>query len=303
MEEVADPNSPCYRPTMFFDGILGLVITTTATLYALYADDLRILFATPSSDQYFCNASFAVIVLFTAEFVIFSAGKKKFVYSFFFWLDMVSICSLALDVDWLWTPLMAAFAFSDNLDSSKGYNVVRAGRASRIGTRAGRMMRFVRIVRLIRLVMSFSTLRSKKKSISAPLKDSTSVTDAEKVDFIRSNFGNNISKFIMQRVILGVLVMLVILTLLTPDQNDFSALSAAIMLDAYSTSSIPVSPTELQRLVSTLQLYYGDLLMFLSIGGVEYVKSYKLLTLRDSEMTSETYNSIIITTSTKYITD
>lgn len=77
---------------------------TIVTVYALLADDLRVIYAPKSSDPVFTNLVIISLVMFSLELILSCFGYEEYFNSFFFWLDLVSTASLITDIE----PLMNA---------------------------------------------------------------------------------------------------------------------------------------------------------------------------------------------------
>lgn len=74
---------------------------TVVTIYALYADDIRILAFDKAADPTFHDITFVCLVLFLTEFMVFTLVKPEYPLSFSFWMDIVSSVSLIFDIPWL----------------------------------------------------------------------------------------------------------------------------------------------------------------------------------------------------------
>ena len=122
------------------DNNVVVVFMTAITIYALFFDDIRIIFFMKPSDDIFFGISTAALFFFTLELVLASLAKpKEYFLHFFFWLDLVSTLSLIPDIGWIW----------DNIT-----NVQSADNATSLAktSRAGRVTRVIRVIRLIRLI-------------------------------------------------------------------------------------------------------------------------------------------------------
>ena len=75
---------------------------TLITCYALFADDLRIIFFAKDMDEFFSWMTFVCIFLYTFEFMAGSCVIKGYLNSFFFWIDVLSTVSMVPDCSWLW---------------------------------------------------------------------------------------------------------------------------------------------------------------------------------------------------------
>jgi len=82
------------------------------TLYALFADDIRLWAFNKSSDPYFFSFMICALILFAIEIIINSIVVDDYKYSFFFWLDIIATISLIPDIDWLINPLTDLYEFS-----------------------------------------------------------------------------------------------------------------------------------------------------------------------------------------------
>lgn len=124
-----------------FSGIL--------VIYSLFGDDIRQVSVGPDSDQYFYWSTGFVLIFFSIEIILTSYSESDYIFSFFFWLDVISTASLIFDIA-PWTNVIL-----DNQDDTYNYGTgqaIRAARTSRIGTRAAKIARIIRLIRLIRIV-------------------------------------------------------------------------------------------------------------------------------------------------------
>ena len=81
-------------------------IMTALTVYALFGDDLRLLFFTKSADFFFDLLTSISMLAFVVEIVISSIAKKdEYLFSFYFWLDVIATISLILDISWIWNEI------------------------------------------------------------------------------------------------------------------------------------------------------------------------------------------------------
>jgi hypothetical protein len=79
------------------------------------------------ADFYFNIVTFIVLIIFLLEIIVVSILNKKYLFSFFFWLDLISSISMILDITFINDAV-----FGNN---SNSLSVARAGRAARVGTR------------------------------------------------------------------------------------------------------------------------------------------------------------------------
>jgi hypothetical protein len=54
----------------------------------------------PESDGIFYGITISAMIIFTLEILLYSYSKEAYVFSFFFWLDVISTLSLIQDIGW-----------------------------------------------------------------------------------------------------------------------------------------------------------------------------------------------------------
>lgn len=150
------------------ESIPGTILMTLATVYCLFGDSIRVAALPPSVDNTFVGLSVTCLVLFFLEFMCFCIWKPKYCLSFFFFLDLVAVLSLIPEIPFMWEPIMHGFGVQAESEggaiSSANLVAVRAGRASRAGTRAGRLLRFTRLVRFLRVAKLYKYVEDEDES-------------------------------------------------------------------------------------------------------------------------------------------
>jgi hypothetical protein len=124
----------------FIDHNAVVAFMTLITIYALFFDDLRVLLFPAGADVVFYAITLFGMICFAIEIVLASYSKEGYLWSFFFWLDIISTLSMLPDIGWIWDPLIGGGDHSaDATDLAKT-------------SRAGRVTRVIRVIRLIRLI-------------------------------------------------------------------------------------------------------------------------------------------------------
>lgn len=184
------------------DGNAVTGIMTVVTLFALFMDDIRRAAMPKEADIPIAWISLLAMVLFATELVLRVYSQKGYLWSFFFYLDLVATLSCITDITLL---------FNNGASSGGGgAEIARAGRAARTGTRVGRLVRLVRIIRVVKLV----ALVGKKASQH----DDDEEAQKKKLEEARpSQLGKKLNAIIGQTVILGVLVLMLGMNLLQAD--------------------------------------------------------------------------------------
>mmetsp|Transcript_6755 Transcript_6755/g.10816 ORF Transcript_6755/g.10816 Transcript_6755/m.10816 type:complete len:397 (+) Transcript_6755:62-1252(+) len=212
-------------------------LTTLLTFYALFGDDMRLLFTDKPADQIFDIVTIATMAIFFLEVVVCSVGKAGYLFGFFFFLDMVSTVTLVLDITWVAEELFGDSISKDsNAQESSGggstggdsAQAARAARMSRAGTKAGRVVRLIRLMRLIRL---FKIFRNPKSMMTqefwiepgGDFEDDDVVQNADQ----ESAVSKKLSEMTTRRVIMLVLSIMLTLPFFQADMyKDFLSTSA-----------------------------------------------------------------------------
>jgi len=90
----------------FLDSTVIIVIMSLATIFVLFADDVKTLALPISSDFGMDVTKTICFALFLIEVILSSIAKKGYVLSFFFWLDLISTLSLIQDIGFMINPLI-----------------------------------------------------------------------------------------------------------------------------------------------------------------------------------------------------
>ncbi len=88
------------------DNLVFHIFVLFISIYSLFFEDIMILCLPTSVDHPFEYVTEAVFFFFFTEFMILTIAKKKFIGSFYFYLDIVSVTSLLPNVPLIWDPLM-----------------------------------------------------------------------------------------------------------------------------------------------------------------------------------------------------
>jgi hypothetical protein len=97
------------------------------------------------ADNIFYSITFSCIIFFTLEVILASYAKPDYIYSFFFWLDIVSILSMIPDVGWFWDVIIGT-----NSSSKSAFELAKTSKSGRV-TRVIRIIRLIRLIRIVKL--------------------------------------------------------------------------------------------------------------------------------------------------------
>jgi ADP-sugar diphosphatase len=193
------------------------------TIVALFGDDVRLLLLPKGADSAVSAFTFIIFLLFALEWACQCLFKPDYIYSLFFWLDLLATASLITDVIFIYeaifgdqvaietieimcVPASAHYGTTaDDLMTQAGAGdagqMARTGRAARVATRTARLIRIVRVLRVLRIfkLLKFFTQdkAGEEKEPENELRDSTTMMGAKLVERIS------------HRVIVVVLVLFV----------------------------------------------------------------------------------------------
>lgn len=232
---VKKPDSRCKKCIYWFCQRLAANkyfsgLTTTLTLYALFGDDIRLMFTDRPADVVFDAMIMTTMFVFSTDIIACSIGQAGYLYGFFFFLDILSTVTLVLDItyvaEWLFGDSVSMSVDAQQSSGGGGEagsaEAARAARMSRAGTKAGRAVRLIRLIRLIRLVKLF---KRKQAPGAADDKDrGPGVSDSwvdddehEGIDVNESAVSKKLSEMTTRRVVILVLAILLIIPLFSSD--------------------------------------------------------------------------------------
>ena len=194
------------------DSNQSTVFMSVITVYALFADDIRNLATTKEADDVWFAFACICLGLFSLELVISSIVKKDYLWSFYFWLDLIATMSMIPDIGWIWYPMVG---IEDDGDSGgNASQIQKAGRASKAGTRTSRVIRIIRLIRLIRIVKLYKNAQTALKNRA---QEDDDIEELQANMPMESRVGKRLSDLTTKRVIILVLALLLILPLFDTD--------------------------------------------------------------------------------------
>jgi hypothetical protein len=199
-----------------------IIFMTIVTIYALFADDFRLLLSPKSGDPVFWSLTCVAMFLFAVELLMASFAQKDYFLGFYFWLDLIATVSLLTDIGWIYNEIVGGGDISAD-NASQASSLARAGRGARVGTRAGRIVRLVRLIRIVKLYKHAHKALEKtgpnedeKEDMTAEELAQIHAKNAEAQDSPKeSHVGQQLSDLTTRRVITIVLIMMFSVPLLT----------------------------------------------------------------------------------------
>jgi hypothetical protein len=126
------------------------ITMTVFTVYILFADDVKMIATNVNADDTFSAICLAIMCLFAIELAISCYVLDNYVFGFYFWLDLISLISMLLDISWFYSALVSQISGSSGNAKSIAA-IAKDGRGAKVGSRAIRILRILRIIRLVRI--------------------------------------------------------------------------------------------------------------------------------------------------------
>jgi archaellum component FlaF (FlaF/FlaG flagellin family) len=138
-----------------------VVFMTLLTIYALYFDDLRMILFRREDDDVFYGISLLCMICFAIEILLSSYAKPEYMFSFFFYLDIVSTVSMIADCGWIWEAIVG-----ESTSNTSATDLAKTSRASKV-TRVIRILRLIRLIRIVKLYKQKQMAQRKASEIKA----------------------------------------------------------------------------------------------------------------------------------------
>lgn len=189
-------------------------LTTCFTVWALAADDIRLMATAAPADYYFDVLTVICLLVFFVEIVLSCLGKKDYVCGFFFWLDVCSLTTLVFEI----TSVNEAVLQNETEDVED----MGSSKTARLA-RAARMVKVLRLVRILKLYKVI--LDSKRLRFSGGAKDDNELTDDAELELLmasnsaESKIAKRLSDLTLRRCVILVLGMMLFYPLLEPDKE------------------------------------------------------------------------------------
>ncbi|OLP91771.1 hypothetical protein AK812_SmicGene26489 [Symbiodinium microadriaticum] len=199
-----------------------LTLTTILTFGALLGDDLRLLATGKEADNFFNVLIVVAFTVFTVEIIAASLGDRSYLFSFFFYLDMLATVTMLVDLTWFGN-LLYCKDYSSFSGATAGS--LEGAVATLADTRAARTVRILRLIRLGKLYKFYqrgmeiakSTERLYAVPPGNPNEEMWDLTesgyhdnkeDSEMDGHAETRVGKKLSNMTSRRVIVLTLVML-----------------------------------------------------------------------------------------------
>ena len=121
------------------DNKIYILIMTIITIWALYADDVRVIAVPRSVDDIFFGINSAGMLMFFIELALSSLAQDGYLLGFYFWLDLIATVSMISDVGWVWNRIMPITEIED-ADITESNDLASATQSASIASQAGKIL-------------------------------------------------------------------------------------------------------------------------------------------------------------------
>eukprot|EP01022_Parablepharisma_sp_SALTPOND_P023258 TRINITY_DN4865_c0_g1_i1.p1 TRINITY_DN4865_c0_g1~~TRINITY_DN4865_c0_g1_i1.p1 ORF type:complete len:1061 (-),score=72.97 TRINITY_DN4865_c0_g1_i1:835-4017(-) len=257
---------------------------TLCTLYALFGDDIRLLATNRYADGIFYSFTIVAMCLFSAEIVLLCICNPDYLYSFYFWLDLVSTLTMIMDVGWIWE----SFDSGATVQAQKISQMARASKGARLGSKASRLIRVIRLIRMLRIVKLYkhsNTVLAKKAKVDNNEEDEfieemmqqraaeIEIEGTNEVLPEESKIGKMLSDVTTKRVIIMVLIIMLSMPLFATQTYEAVTKSFGIGLDLIAKYDSEPNGTSFHKSFNTYVQYHKTLrtpLIYIKAQDMEY---------------------------------
>ena len=102
----------------FITGIYFISLILIVSVYSLLISELRIVIFDKRADTYIIHSNEAIFFIFLIEFLLSCLFEDKFNFSFFFWIDLISLISFITETDFIWNNISNLIT-SNNIQSKE----------------------------------------------------------------------------------------------------------------------------------------------------------------------------------------
>ena len=95
----------------FLENNVYIICMTIITVYALFGYDISLAFFTSKYDAIFQILSTIAFISFLIELFLNSYAKNDYLFSFFFWLDLISTITLIMEIEYIFFPILNTFKY------------------------------------------------------------------------------------------------------------------------------------------------------------------------------------------------
>jgi hypothetical protein len=106
----------------FVEGLVFHLFILSLSVFSLISDDIKYLFLSSDADPFFVIFNEVLFMVFLAELILNALYEKKFIGSFYFYLDIIALVSIMTDVQFIWGPIAEAIKSDDENANMNSFN-------------------------------------------------------------------------------------------------------------------------------------------------------------------------------------
>jgi hypothetical protein len=262
------------------------------TLWSLFADDIKLLTTTRQADVAFSSITIIIQFIFASEIIISCLCIDNYINGFFFWLDIISVFSMIVEIHWFYELLIEVI-------SSEGAATTSSSQTARVGAKAIRILRVVRLMRIVRFAKiykiseNFSNVKQKQENMMKDMIHNKFDNIIKEMNFTKTDdslndklmVGKKLADSTMRRVITLVLSMIMGIIIFDPNfyYSKISSIEFGIKMfnDFPSTNDLGLQLTIEQYIYSHLNS--SNPILYLTIVDITYGDPNMSDFLRDDE--------------------
>lgn len=177
-------SSPAVTTRKFIRSRGFQVVTMVALFVALFGADIFLAAQVPTNTALDIILTITLLI-FSAEFFGLALSDVTYLFSFFFWMDLLGTVSILLDLSY--TKLGADAGTPERLGgkgSTDHVIIVRAARAAKLGARAGRLSRVLKLLRFMPMLQGQENSKDKNIKVAKIISNQLTNVLSTRVSFL-----------------------------------------------------------------------------------------------------------------------
>lgn len=148
------------------DSLPVAIFLSLITVFTLLSTDLQCAYLRTQYDSLFDLLHTMLLIIYVIEFALTSLAKDDFMFSFYFWMDLLAIVSIFQDIDCIINTMLGYKPIPEirkiHRDVKSTEKVVLAVSQISRATRAARVLKVVKMMRLVRIVKLYKSVYIRK---------------------------------------------------------------------------------------------------------------------------------------------
>jgi class 3 adenylate cyclase len=230
------------------------IIITVFTTFILFGDFLRIMLFRQQSDIYFDVFVIISIVIFSVEFVLNIIASRKYVYSMYFWMDMIMCVLIVLNI----SSISNAIFYSAN------------EKVTKITVKIAKFLRLVRLVRFLKYFQknenTFKKVENERTKVADKIKTQTRMFKPRESKVTSELKNLNIMRLIILILVMWILIPLFDFSIFTNPRTNTNQDKISLLL--FNLLRFPEeTPTYIDQIQTAMEID-SQFVSRLSIKGI-----------------------------------